>query len=265
VPDFLQERGRADVVEIKQHMAALTSDGRLLLDAVKAAGLDAAVPTCPGWRVRDLLAHVHYVHGWATAYIGDALTEMVPEPQEAELLAGAPADDVLLARFEEGHAALVEALTSAPSDLRCWTFLPASSPLVMWARRQAHETAIHRVDAELAAGRSPTAFDAEFAADGVDELLLGFLGRAQLSTNEDAVLGTIGLEARDRPERWSVRLRTNSVETTRGITDCELRVRATAADLYLVLWNRPPSSEPDLIGAAELFDVWRDRIRVTWS
>lgn len=33
----------------------------------------------------------------------------------------------------------------------CWTFLDAPSPLAFWARRQAHETAIHRADAQLAA------------------------------------------------------------------------------------------------------------------
>ena len=39
-----------------------------------------------------------------------------------------------------------------PTTCECWTFLPAPSPRAMWARRQAHETAIHRVDAQLAAG-----------------------------------------------------------------------------------------------------------------
>ena len=52
----------------------------------------------------------------------------------------------------QGCADLVAALAAAPDDLECWTFLPAPSPRAMWARRQAHETAIHRVDAELAAG-----------------------------------------------------------------------------------------------------------------
>jgi len=252
-------------MEIGQHIAALDSDGRLLLDAARASGLDASVPTCPSWRVRDLLAHVHYVHRWATAYVADALTEMVPEPEETELLAGAPPDDALLASVQEGHLALIRALADAPADVRCWTFLPAPSPLAMWARRQAHETAIHRVDAELAAGRSPTAFDPGFAADGVDELLFGFLGRAQPPTKEKAVLGTIGLEASDGPERWSLRLMTDRVETTRAITGCELRVRATAADIYVLLWNRPPSSEPDMTGAVDLLDAWRERVRVTWS
>ena len=49
------------------------------------------------------------------------------------------------------NANLIEALDSASPDLEAWTFLPAPSPLAMLARRQAHETAIHRYDAESAA------------------------------------------------------------------------------------------------------------------
>jgi uncharacterized protein (TIGR03083 family) len=253
------------VVEIGEYIDALDSDGRLLLDAAKASGFDSPVSTCPGWRMRDLLAHVGYVHRWAARYVAEALTEMVPEPEEAEVLACPPPDDALLALVVEGHSALVRVLAGAPTDLRCWTFLPAPSPLAMWARRQAHETAIHRVDAELAAGRFPTAFDPKFAADGVDELLLGFLGDAQPLASEEADLGTIGLEASDRPERWSVHLTTGRVETMHGITSCDLHVRSTAADLYLLLWNRPPSSALDVTGAVQLLDTWRERIRVSWS
>ncbi|MER6443505.1 hypothetical protein ABT275_45720 [Streptomyces sp. NPDC001185] len=39
--------------------------------------------------------------------------------------------------------------------MTCWTFNPARvpSPLAFWTRRQAHETAVHRYDAEAATGR----------------------------------------------------------------------------------------------------------------
>src|ERR1019366_10224384 len=81
-------------------------------------------------------------------------------------------DGDLFRAYRSAHAVLVEALVAAPPDLRCWTFLPAPSPLAFWARRQAHETTIHRVDAELASG--PVApVTPEFAADGLDELLFG--------------------------------------------------------------------------------------------
>ena len=54
-----------------------------------------------------------------------------------------------------GHAALVETLSTADPGLVCATFMDAPSPLAFWARRQAHETAIHRADAESASGLRP--------------------------------------------------------------------------------------------------------------
>lgn len=252
-------------MDTRDHIRALRREGHLLLDAAASSGLSAAVPSCPGWRVRDLLAHIHYVHRWAAAYVTYGLAEMASEPPEDELLAGAPPDDSLLARVEEGHAALVRALSDAPTDLACWTFLPAPSPLAMWARRQAHETAIHRVDAELAAGRSPAAFDPQFAVDGIDELLLGFLSRKGRPEPNGTVLGTIGFEAHDVSQWWSVRLASGRVETTHAGRSCDLLVRTTASDLYLLLWNRPPAVDPDATGAVELLEAWHEQVRVNWS
>jgi uncharacterized protein (TIGR03083 family) len=85
----------------------------------------------------------------------DGLDQVVPAQ---------PEDDVLVEWFVAGHAALVQALRDADPDLACWTFLPAPSPLAFWARRQAHETGIHRVDAESPAD-SITPFPPAFAAD----------------------------------------------------------------------------------------------------
>src|SRR5260370_27003394 len=76
---------------------------------------------------------------------------MVETPGEDEVLTRGPADDVLLDWFRDGHASLVRALAAADPDLKCWTFMAAPSPLVFWARRQSHETAIHRVDTQQAA------------------------------------------------------------------------------------------------------------------
>ena len=252
-------------MEIGEYIRALEREGGRLVEAAGAAGLGAPVPTCPGWRVRELLAHVHYVHRWAATYVTEGLSEMVPEPAEDEIFGAAPSDEDLLACVREGHGALVRALRAAPPDLRCWTFLPAPDPLTMWARRQAHETAVHRVDAEVAARRPPRDFDSRFAADGVEELLLAFLGRRKPAPKEEGLVGTIGLEALDGPERWRVRVTQGRAEAKRGAADCDLLVRATASDLYLLLWNRPTLRDPGIQGDAALLDAWHDRIRVTWQ
>ena len=70
--------------------------------------------------------------------------------------------------FADSHERSWRRLASAPADLETWTFLEAPT-LTFWARRQAHETAIHRVDAESLWGCHR--FPSGFAVDGIDELL----------------------------------------------------------------------------------------------
>ena len=96
----------------------------------------------------------------------------------------------------------MEALASAPADLETWTFLDAPTPLAFWARRQAHETAIHRVDAESAAG-DVTGFPSGFAADGIDELLLRFVGRPGRPLPVETPRSMV-VRALDVPRSWRV-------------------------------------------------------------
>ena len=165
------------------------------------------------------------------------------------MLSAAPSDDLIVSWVADGHAALVEVLSSAPPDVQCWTFLPAPSPLAFWARRQAHETAVHRVDAELAAGAPPTPFDPAFAVDGTDEVLLGFFARPRRGGALDVSPGTIGLEATDVGSAWTVRISPEGIETKRGVDESDLSVRGSASDLYLFAMEpapvgRPPERKP---------------------
>lgn len=275
-------------MDVEAYVAALDREGRILVDAARRAGPAALVPTCPGWTVAHLLAHVGFVHRWATRYVATALGDMVEEPSEAEILENAPVVAERCDWVAEGHGGLVRALRSAPADLVCWTFLEAPSPLAMWARRQAHETAVHRVDAQLAAG-STTPVETELAADGIDELLFCFFGRAPGPVTAVPGAGvmsggevTIGLDPADRPERWTVRVSEGAVTASSELpdVDVDVRLRGTASDLYLLLWHLRPLRPPgpldplegiegidgiDVDGPARLFEeAWGERV-VTWG
>jgi uncharacterized protein (TIGR03083 family) len=274
------------VMEIGDHIAALDKHGKQLADAADRAGLDAVAPTCPGWRVRDILRHIGYVHRWATGYVAGQLTDRVPELSEADQLAAGPADDKLIDWYTAGLTALNGALDRADPAMAAWTFLPAHSPLAFWARRQAHETAIHSADAQLAAGCRP-GFPADLAADGVDELLIGFFGRdaaqadagqAGAATADRAPAADNGrvlvVRAADTGQAWHVRLSRDAsriLATGRGAgadflaADCT--VSGPASGVYLLLWNRAdlPAADAVVSGDPSVLADWISNMRVTWA
>jgi uncharacterized protein (TIGR03083 family) len=255
-------------LSVAEHVAALHDAGQRLARAARSAGLEAGVPSCAGWRTRDLLAHVGGVHRWATSYLVTARSGPTTAEEDAVLFAAPADDDALIAWFEEGLGTLVEALDSAEPSLSCWTFLPAPSPLCFWARRQAHETAIHCADAEAAAGW-PSTFAPGFAADGIDELLSGFIGRSRGRLVADPPL-TLGVEADDTGDTWTVRIEAGRrvVERDGGAAECDCVLAGPAVDLYLLLWNRhrsEPGHAVRLHGEGAVLDLWRERATIRWG
>ena len=247
------------VMDVATHLEALQDNGRLLLDAATSAGLDAAVPSCPQWQVRDVLQHVGQVHRWARSYVDGGRTS---PPDDNDRPAEIPPDEELLEWFRDGHAALVQSLRTASDDMQCWAFLPAPSPRAFWARRQAHETAIHRTDAELAAGSAPV-FDGAFAADGLDELLFGFFARPRGRLVADPAL-RLGLRATDTGDAWTITIGPDARTTTREATEADCLVSGTASDLYLLLWNRGPRSACSVEGDERVLDLWREKATISW-
>ncbi|MGW2933363.1 maleylpyruvate isomerase family mycothiol-dependent enzyme [Streptomyces sp. NPDC001156] len=246
-------------METAEFVKVLDREGRLLAAAAEEAGVEADVPCCPDWQVRDLLRHTGMVHRWAAAFVVDGHTAYHPDGGLPDL-DGAE----LVGWFREGHQHLVDSLSSAAPDVRCWHFLPAPSPLAFWARRQAHETTVHRIDAESARGGTPTGIDQDVALDGIDELLGGFhaRNRSRVRSEEPRVLRLRATDADDAV--WTVRLSTEAPVTERGAAgkaDCE--VSGPAARLYLSLWNRAPF--PEVTGDAAVAALWREKSAVTWS
>lgn len=239
-------------MKISEHLEVLDAEGKLLTGTAEAAGPDAKVATCPGWTVRDLLGHTGAVHRWAAAFVAEGQTSPRPMGEPPELDGAA-----MLDWYRQAHADLVSTLRAASPDVQCWAFLPAPSPLAFWARRQANETTIHRVDAESARGGVPSPIGTEFAADGIDELLRGFHARerSRARTEEPRVLR---VRATDADAVWTVRLSQEPPVTQRGEdgpADCE--VSGPAARLYLALWNRAPF--PQVSGDTALSTLWSER------
>jgi uncharacterized protein (TIGR03083 family) len=252
------------LLSLDDHLAGLARNGVALRDAAAAAGLGTAVPTCPAWDVTQLVIHQGMVHRWAAANLRGE-TDHSTSDSTAQ---GQAAPDVL-AWYGDGLTALIETVRTTPADAEAMVFLrDAPPPRQFWARRQCHETTMHSIDAISATrGRWPTAaevsLDPLLAADGIDELLTGFITRGQgkLHATEPYL---IQVQAADTGHAWTVRVSDGPIVTTVGQSaQPDVVFSGTAGQLYLSLWNR--AEEINVDGPPDVLDQWRSQVRVSWS
>ncbi len=251
------------------YIASVMSEGERFAGAAENGRLDVPIAACPGWKMHDLVRHLGEIHLWAAANVA------FPKPRWLhvaeltdlarywpELASCWPSDSDLVTWYRATHANLVDVLRSAPAEVEAFTFLPASTPLTMWARRQASEIAVHRFDAEHARGVD-SSFEPTFAADMLDELLSGFAPLYQdVRTDVARVLRIV---ATDEDEQWWVTMSPSGMTTARHGVDADLILAGTAADLYLTMWNRTSGTNLDLVGDAGVLDVWHNSCKVVWS
>lgn len=220
-------------MDVERHLLALRHEGAALSAAARDGDLGNAVPSCPEWDVAALLAHTAHGYRWVTKIVRTHADAEV-EPQDVP---PATTDDAVAA-FDEALAELVETLVTEAPDAPAWNWSGHDLTVAFWARRMAHETAVHRWDAQLAHG-GPQPIEPDLAADGVDEMLTVFLGDYLAGHPQDGLGGTFRAEATDTGDVWAGTLRPDHAEVSGGDAGpADATVRGTASDLVLAFWGR---------------------------
>lgn len=249
------------------YLAALDRESNRFASVTRAAEHEAPVPSCPEWRLADLIWHLTEVqYFWATI-----VDDLIQDPEQVPSLER-PEDGALAEAFAVQSGRLLNALTRREPEEDCWSWHDEGHSVGWVRRRQAHEALIHRVDAELATGsRSPV--DRELGADGVDEILRVTIDLDNLP--EWAIFEADGTSARvetsDDSASWSMNFGrfvgsspvsgneydfmaaqlTPSVEPTAII-------RGAPDDLDLWLWGRGPIDSLSISGDMRIAEKLRE-------
>src|SRR4051794_11831597 len=101
------------------YLDAIAADGAALAAAARL-GLDAQVPSCPDWKVADLVEHTGSVHRWVAEMVGTGAMFRVKRSE----MAPPPGPDQLVDWFEQGVDLLVSVLRDAESDRPVWNWSP---------------------------------------------------------------------------------------------------------------------------------------------
>ncbi|WP_213453772.1 maleylpyruvate isomerase family mycothiol-dependent enzyme [Rhizomonospora bruguierae] len=241
-------------------LAGLRAEGPVLRAAATAAGAQTAVPTCPGWTIDHLIRHVAGCYRWVGQHVTRGEVSRPPEERSDQPPEDASGDPIEW--FDAEFVALLRLLDGLDPELPAWNWAPQTKKAAFWHRRMAHETAVHRWDAQMAAGQAEPV-EAKLAADGVSEVLDTWLpaGRRRAPAG---VHGVIHLVATDASEEWFVRLRGAGVAlldtgTLLDTDDPHPRAHAagTASDLLLALYGRVPFEVLTVAGQAGLLEALR--------
>jgi uncharacterized protein (TIGR03083 family) len=211
---------------------ALARETAAFAAVLESADLRAPVAACPGWDLTGLAAHLAGVHRWARNAVAEHDLREVPAPALVERR------DVV-EDYRASAVGLLDALRAAPAGTPCPGFGPRPRTVEFWVRRQPHETAVHRWDAETAAGGRP-ALDPALSADGVAEVLDVMLPRQVRLERVPPPVHPVVLARTDGPERWVL-----------GEGEPVATVHAEASTLLLLLWRRRTVDDAAVEGDAQ--------------
>ncbi len=244
-------------MDLAAWLDVIRSNAVRLADAARRAGMEAGVPTCEGWSVADLVTHQGGVYRWAAGVLeSGSQTDPGPFPEP-------PGGVDLLDWYAEGVGRILDALAAVDPDRPVWNWAAgAPAPARFWLRRMAHETIIHRVDAETAAGQRGAVEPPELAADGIDEYL-EFLRTSSWTFDPRLgdLRGGLALQPTDVRRAWQVDFTADGIGVHQQAVSPGACLRGTASDLLLFAYNRRPADDIEMEGDLALVKQWRGAVR----
>ena len=220
------------------------------VSAVAASGdLDAPVPSCPRWSLDRLVGHLGWVYNWVSEHLEARSATML----DRDAVPRPPRGEAVVEWFDHAHARVLAALRDVEETEEIWSWAGINSA-AFWQRRMAHETLIHRWDAENAVG-DPGPLDSDLAADGVDELVEVILP-FQVGHATDLPEGTLHLHRTDGEGEWLCRISEGRLEAERIHARGDVAVRGTGEQLDLVLWRRMTPGDVEVFGDAGVLAAW---------
>jgi uncharacterized protein (TIGR03083 family) len=227
-----------------------------------AAGRDDLGPTpkCPGWTVGHVVVHAGRAFRWMEEIVRTRTLEpLLPQPHpEGTRHSIDRLDPGLVPWFEMGRDRFVATLTGTDEDEPVWSWA-GDNRAGFWLRLQAHETAIHRTDAQSAFG-TPEPIEADLAVDTIDGLLQWFLSRARMWSMLPCRGRTLRFQCTDGNGAWQIRIEDTQAMAQLPEGDTDVTARGTASDLLLLLWQRQGTDRLEIEGDRTLIDRYRELV-----
>ena len=208
------------------------------------------------------MEHMGTVHRWCAGMVAVLAPARIPS---AEMDLGIPSEPADLPSWlVDGGTYVVETLRASPDpDAPMWGW-GSDKHVRFWSRRMLHETAVHRADAEFAAGREP-AIEEHAAVDGIDEFLDNLPHARRFAPHVSDLHGTgqrLVFRSIDVPAAWTVTLEEGRFTWDHSDAEADVTVDGAASDMALFVYGRhkpDDSTRFKVSGDRDLLEFWLER------
>jgi len=234
--------GETPAMDLDSLLIAVQREGRALLAAAGQTP-DAPIEHCPDWDMSGLVDHMSGIWTFMTAQLEAGNPDKATRPDE---------DD---STPDEQLGRLVALLGSRDPEAPCWNWCEPEGRTVSWMiRRMAQEAAMHRWDAENAAGTAAP-FDPDLAADAVDEILAVHWRHRMRGPVSGYPTSTLHLHRTDGEGEWLLSSVDDQLVVSHEHAKGDAAARGSASDLALLVWGRrQPTVE--VFGDEAVLDAW---------
>lgn len=256
-------------MDAARHLEILRTEGERLA-SMPAESLDAPVPAVDDWTMEVVVRHTGKVHQRVTRYLSQDPDKPLSRDVEVP---GIPKGPDCLPAYREALEAILAKFAELDLSRPATTFV-GQRDVAWWARRQAQEVSVHRMDCShavhFAGGPAPEPLPIDGAADGIDEWARIFLaGRfaQRFGPLPEPLHGrSVHIHGTDDPApadgaEWLLSFGPDGVEVEATHAEGDVALRGPAEQLLLALWRRRPLDSLDIVGdrsvAEQLHDVAR--------
>lgn len=268
MPPLVSGLSKTDYIDAIRVNSSLLTDAALL-------GLQEPVPSCPGWYVATLVAHIGEVQRFWAHQIVTRAQKMEDLPQSAfdscpglfewfeGVDAGTPDMDAvpagLIDWFRQATDELVSAFQGVEPEECIWHW-SGDNRAIVHMRNQAIEATIHRWDAQNAHG-AVTPIDEAIARDGIDQHFAVQIpagrswGKPVQGSGE-----SYHFHRTDGEGEWLIRFDGDAVTVKREHAKGDVAIRGSAENLFLWLWGRIQADRLDVQGDTSLLVRYRQLV-----
>ncbi|MFK7916732.1 MAG: maleylpyruvate isomerase family mycothiol-dependent enzyme [Ilumatobacter sp.] len=244
-------------MNLDSYLGAIRDDAQRTAACAERSDLSTPITGCPGWDLRTLVVHLGWVHRWATQAI-----QQCSAPAAAEI--STPNADAtgaeLAAWLRLGSGILADVLATTRLDAATWHPFPLEQRAWVWSRRQTHETAMHRWDAEFATLGAST-LDAEVAADGLHEFFEMLLPRSLQRSDSSIPDSSLHIHCTDDglaqgAGEWIIWGEHGEYRMEAVHRKGDAAVRGHAGDVLVAVMGRMGRDRLDVVGDPAVLDAW---------